>query len=115
MPPVLIRRGATGDIEEIGNGSLPLGSRLPARYEEIRTALHDGDTILFATDGFAEQSDEENRQLGYPGAAAALQNAARAGSAGDVIERLVASAAQFRGNRVLEDDMTFVVVRVTSE
>ena len=114
MPPILIHRSSSGAIEELGVGGLPLGGRIPFRYEERRTALAAGDTLLFASDGFAELLDPEGRELGYPGAAKAFLAAARGESAHAVVDRLGASAAAFRGARPQDDDITFVVVRVTA-
>ncbi len=112
MPPILIHRAATGAIDELGAGGLPLGSRLQSDYPEQRAPLAAGDTILFATDGFAEQPASDGRQFGYANVAAAFAKAVDAGSADAIIERLTAAAAQYRGACAQEDDLTFVVVRV---
>jgi serine phosphatase RsbU (regulator of sigma subunit) len=76
--------------------------------------LCEGDTLLFASDGFAELLDAEDRPLGYPRAAAAFGEAARAATAREVVERLGAIAADYRGARPLCDDITFLAVRVTA-
>ncbi len=112
MPPLLVHRLRTGEVEELGAGGLPLGGRIPLRYEERRTDLAPGDTVLFASDGFAELLDPQGCELGYGGAAEAFREAARGASAGDVVARLGAAAAGFRGPRPQDDDITFVVVRV---
>lgn len=111
--PILVHRSSSDAIEELGVGDLPLGSRIPLHFEERRTDLAPGDTLLFATDGFAELLDPEGRELGYSGVAGAFLEAARGGSARAVVERLGAAAATFRGTRQQDDDITFVVVRVT--
>jgi len=112
MPPLLISRAAGGDVEELGAGGLPLGSRIAARYEERSAALAAGDTILFASDGFAELTDPSGRQLGYDGVAASFRRAVTASTASEVIERLTADVTAFRSGRPQDDDITFVVVRV---
>jgi serine phosphatase RsbU (regulator of sigma subunit) len=112
MPPILVHRAATGEVEELGAGGLPLGSRLPSRLEERRLALRSGDTLLFASDGFAELLDPEGRELGYDGVADAFRAAARTAGAREVVDRLAAAAGAFRGARPQEDDVTFFVVRV---
>jgi hypothetical protein len=114
MPPILVCRSWSGAIEELGAGDLPLGSRIPLHYEERRTDLAPGDTLLFASDGFAELLDPDGRELGYARAAAAFREAARDASAREVVERLGESAAAFRGARPQDDDITFVVVRVAT-
>lgn len=112
MPPILVHRVATGSVEELGAGALPLGSRIVSRYENRRTALHAGDTLLFASDGFAELLDPVGRALGYDAVSAAFRDAAAAQSAREVIDRLDAIATKFRGVRPLADDITLLVVRV---
>lgn len=112
MPPVLLHRRATGLVEELGAGGLPLGSRLAAGYEEVRASLASGDTLLFASDGLAEQTGDDGAQFGYDNVAAALADAAVRPSAAEVLDRLLSAAMLHRGTRPQDDDMTFVVVRV---
>jgi hypothetical protein len=115
MPPLLVCRAATGEVEELGAGGLPLGSRMGKRYEERSTGLAGGDTILFASDGFAELSDPGGQQLGYGGVMESFRRAAaQSGSASEIIERLLAEASGFRASRPQDDDLTFVAVRVSS-
>ena len=111
MPPVLVWRAASGAVDELGAGGLPLGGRLSPVYEECAARLEPGDTLLFATDGFPELFDPSGRVLGFDGAVEALRGAA-GGSAREAVERLLARVAAWRGERELADDITFVVVRV---
>ena len=113
MPPLLIWRAGPGRVEELGAGGLPLGGGLSPAYEERSAALGPGDTLLFATDGFPELLDPEGKPLGFDGAAEALRVAGGA-TAHEVVERLAAAAAAWRRDREQADDITFVVVRVTS-
>lgn len=112
MPPLLIHRKESGAIDELGTGGLPLGSRLSSDYETRQSALHAGDTLLFASDGFAELENADGRQLGYEAVAAAFRDAAGVATARDVMSRLEAAANLFRGACPPGDDITFVVVRV---
>jgi serine phosphatase RsbU (regulator of sigma subunit) len=114
MPPMLIHRARTNTVEELGVGDLPLGGRIAPRFEERRTELSPGDTLLFASDGFAELCGQDGTELGYPRAAGAFGETAGAASAREVVERLAAVAENFRGERPQEDDVTFVVVRVSA-
>jgi hypothetical protein len=112
MPPLLIHRKASGAIDELGTGGLPLGSRLSSDYETRQAALHAGDTLLFASDGFAELENADGRQLGYEAVATTFRDAAQSATAREVMNRLEAAASAFRGSRAQGDDITFVVVRV---
>jgi len=111
MPPVLIYRAATGAVEELGTGGPPVGSRLACTWHEHGTSLAPGDTLLFASDGFAEQLDANDNPFGYEKVAEAFRDAAGA-PAEEIVERLLARAAAWRGDREQGDDITFVVVRV---
>jgi serine phosphatase RsbU (regulator of sigma subunit) len=111
MPPILIHRTNTRRVEELGAGGLPLGGRLSPVYPECHAALSPGDTLLLATDGFAEALDPDGNSLGFERVADALRDAANASSKA-VVERLMAKAAAWRGSREQTDDITFVVVRV---
>jgi serine phosphatase RsbU (regulator of sigma subunit) len=110
MPPVLIHRAASGEVEELGNGGPPIGSRLAAVWTEHTVALAPGDTLLFASDGYAEQLDAAGNPFGYERLAEVFRAAAD-GSAGELVERLLARAAAWRGEREQGDDVTLVVVR----
>jgi len=112
MPPVLVHRAATGEVEELGAGSLPLGSRAGGSCEERRTALGPGDTLLFASDGFPELRNPAGEELGYDGAARAFREAAAGAAAADVVAALGEALDRFRVAQPLEDDVTFLVVRV---
>ncbi|HEV3074388.1 MAG TPA: SpoIIE family protein phosphatase [Thermoanaerobaculia bacterium] len=111
MPPVLLYRARTGQVEELGAAGLPLGSGLDAAWEERSAALAPGDTLLLASDGFVELLDPAGTVLGYDGAASALR-AAGGAPADETLRRLVARAAAWRGDREPSDDVTLVCVRV---
>jgi serine phosphatase RsbU (regulator of sigma subunit) len=111
MPPALIHRANTGGVEELGAGGLPLGGRLSPTYPECHAPLYPGDTLLLATDGFAEVLDPDGNALGFEHVAEALRDAAK-GSSEEVVERLMTAATAWRGTREQADDITFVVVRV---
>jgi serine phosphatase RsbU (regulator of sigma subunit) len=112
MPPVLIHRAGSGEVEELGLGGRPIGSRLAGGWDEQSAPLAPGDTLLFASDGFAEQLDPVDNPFGYErmeevfGASAGLP-------ARDLVERLLAQVAAWRGEREQGDDVTFVVVRAS--
>ena len=114
MPPLMVHRATSGAVEELGRGDVPLGGRLRASYQERRTELAPGDTLLFASDGFAEQSGKDGRQLGYDGAAEAFRRAAGEPDAQRVLDSLAAIAQEFRGSVPQEDDITLLVVRLPS-
>lgn len=113
MPPVLVHRAGSGEIEELGAGGPPIGSRLSWAWSEHSTPLVPGDTLLFASDGLAEQLDAADELFGYERMAEVFRASARE-PAGELVERLLAQASAWRGERRQGDDITLVVVRVAT-
>ncbi len=111
MPPVLVHRRATGEVEEVSHGATPLGT-LGTDYGESNVELQSGDTVLFLTDGFPELMNEAGQQLGYTATVDAFAEAAKGATADDVIASLAAKAREWNGEGAPNDDVTFVVVRV---
>jgi serine phosphatase RsbU (regulator of sigma subunit) len=111
MPPVLVHRETSGEVEEIVLQATPLGT-FGSDYPEASVKLHGGDTVLFLTDGFPELMNDAGQQLGYTGALDAFAFAAKAATANDVIAALADVARRWHGEAPPNDDVTFVVVRV---
>ncbi|HYC58309.1 MAG TPA: SpoIIE family protein phosphatase [Thermoanaerobaculia bacterium] len=111
MPPVLVHRASSGDVDEIALQATPLGT-FGSDYPEASVTVDSGDTVLFLTDGFPELMNDASQQLGYTGALEAFAFAAKAGNASDVIAALGDVAKKWHGDAPPNDDVTFVVVRV---
>jgi len=99
-----------GTIEEVARGATPLGT-LGADYHDVSIDLAAGDTVLFMTDGFPELQNESGQQLGYAAAIDEFARAAKGATADEVIASLSAAAKRWNGERLPNDDVTFVVVR----
>lgn len=112
MPPVLIYRACSGEIEELGSGGRPVGSRLSGAWSENSVLLVPGDTLLFASDGYAEQLDLTDNPFGYERLAEVFRGVAGL-PAGALVDRLLANVAAWRGEREQGDDITLVLVRAT--
>ncbi|MGA7615108.1 MAG: SpoIIE family protein phosphatase, partial [Thermoanaerobaculia bacterium] len=108
MPPALVLR-STGEVTELSIDASPLGT-FAKDYEEVEVTLAPDDIVLLMSDGFPELLNPAGDPLGY----VAAQNAFRETLSADpaqVIEQLVAAADRWKKDAVLNDDMTFVVVR----
>lgn len=105
-------RRASGGIERLVEGGLPLGVRAAAEYECGTAALTPGDLLLLFTDGVVEaenaqgQSFEESRLL-------ALCGASGAGTAADILGALMSAVDRFVAGAPQHDDLTCLVVRRT--
>jgi serine phosphatase RsbU (regulator of sigma subunit) len=110
IPPALLFRAADGRVEELPAGGLPLGTRLDPEYREAEVALAPGDTLLLATDGFAELAAPDGTALGFSGAADKFRQAATMAPT-DIVHALLAAAESWRAGTAQEDDITFVVLQ----
>lgn len=111
MPPVLIFRRASRQVEECLFSAPPLGTLEQRSFDERAVRLAQGDAALFATDGLVELLDPDDEALGYPAAAEAFRAAAGAG-AEHAVEDLLAGARRWARERPLADDLSVVVLRV---
>ncbi|HEV7922428.1 MAG TPA: SpoIIE family protein phosphatase, partial [Thermoanaerobaculia bacterium] len=111
MPPVLIHRAASGEVEEVAQAATPLGT-LGTEYSDWVIDLARGDTVLLMTDGFPELQSATGQQIGYTATVEEFARAARAADAQGVIDALAEAARRWHGDFAPNDDITFVVVRV---
>jgi serine phosphatase RsbU (regulator of sigma subunit) len=110
MPPLLIHRAVSGEIEEVELPGMPLGG-LETAYREVRLELAAGDTILMMSDGLPELPDAGGEPLGYSRAQAAF-SAAAGSEPEEIVAALKAAAQRWAGDGPPADDMTFVALRV---
>ena len=110
MPPALIFRHQTSEVEEVVLVGTPLGSMADATYDHWSSGLEPGDTVLLMTDGFPELLDAEGEPLGYPRVRELFE--ATAGEVPeDITSSLARAAADWSGDGSPADDMTFLVLR----
>jgi len=114
MPPVLIHRAATQQVEEIDLKGMPLGSVPDFPYELRELALAPGDVILLMSDGFTERFNPRGETLGYEQAKTVLAEVAPQ-SPPDIIQRFVQAGDAWANGEPQNDDTTFVVVKVKNE
>jgi serine phosphatase RsbU (regulator of sigma subunit) len=105
-----ILRRASGLIERLDVGGLPLGIQPEAKYESASVALHPGDWLIIFTDGLVEaenaRQDEygETRLLSVIGAAAAT-------TPGEMLKRMLADLDLFVGSTPQHDDVTCLLIK----
>ncbi len=111
MPPVLIHRAASDEVESVVVEGLPLGSRIEFPYRQSELGLESGDTVLLMSDGFPERLNRDDEMLGYDKVRDAFSRAAQAPPQA-IIDRLVADGEAWAGGKPPEDDTTFVVLKM---
>ena len=112
MPPALIVRSATGSIEEVELGSVPLGSLVDFPYTTKTVELGAGDIVLLMSDGLAETRNPHGTMLGYEQVKSAL------GAAADypceaIIRHLSDLGAEWAAGGAQTDDLTLLALKIS--
>jgi serine phosphatase RsbU (regulator of sigma subunit) len=110
MPPALIYRTESNQVEEIKLQAIPLGGPADFTYPRRETSLSKGDTLLLMSDGFPELFNKQKEILDYSRAKSIFGSTGEK-SASETIKQLLKEAELWMGDAKQEDDITFVVVK----
>src|SRR6202161_3216450 len=105
-----ILRRASGAIERLDVGGLPLGIQPEAKYESASVTLEPGDWLIIFTDGLVEAENARQEQYGETRLLGAIA-ANAASTPGEMLKRLMAELDLFVGNTPQHDDVTCVLVK----
>ena len=108
--PVL--RRASGAIERLEAGGLPLGISAALPYQFGCARLAAGDLLLIFTDGLVEAEDEGEREYGEERMLPVVQRL-DSGPAKEALQRIMSSVDAFVGLTRQHDDITCLVLRMT--
>lgn len=111
MPPVLIYRAATGEVEELKMPGMPLGGAPSFPYKEYEAELRPGDAVLLQSDGLSERFNDE-REMFDEERVKRMLVVCGAEPPAVIIERLVAAGDRWAADRPQDDDTTLVVLQV---
>lgn len=111
MPPVLIYRSATQQVEEITIKGMPLGGVSEFPYQQQEVTLAPGDTVVLMSDGFPERFNRTDEILDYEKAKTVLAEVAFQ-SPREIIEHFVQMGEAWADGRAQNDDVTFIVMKV---
>ena len=108
--PIRVSNGVVSQIELPG---VPLGSFAASTYDEISFDLVRDDMFVFCTDGVFEAHDAQRREFE---ARRLLQVVGdmRDRSPREVVDAIFAAVEEFRGDTPPNDDMTAVVLKITT-
>ncbi|MGH7450255.1 MAG: PP2C family protein-serine/threonine phosphatase [bacterium] len=112
MPPILIYRAATKSVEELALTGMPLGSFTEFPYQQKETNLNADDAIILMSDGFPEMFNDKRETLDYPRAKEIFAEVGQR-SPREIIDHLARIGDTWANGRPQEDDVTFVVMKVT--
>jgi len=110
--PVL--RHASGAMERLQTGGVPLGLFRNAPYQCGQVTLEPGDVLLIFTDGLVEAENMDEEEYGEGRMLATLNNYSGA-NAQEILRVLMTSADQFVGSAPQHDDITCFVLRTIPE
>ena len=107
--PVL--RRASGEVERLIAGGLPLGIRDEAAYESGNTVLQPGDWLLIFTDGLVEATNHDDQEYGET----RMQNVLNSGTdtmPSELLHHMMADLDIFVGATPQHDDVTCMLIKV---
>ncbi|MCG8461820.1 MAG: SpoIIE family protein phosphatase [Holophagales bacterium] len=110
MPPALIWRAATGEVEEVLIPGPPLGAMPAFPYREMELTWEAGDTLLMMSDGLPETANGAGEDLGYEKVRELFRDLADE-SLADILEKLHSAGQAFAAGQPQGDDLTLIVIR----
>ena len=111
MPPIYIFRNETKQVEEITIKGMPLGAFDNYHYNDQRIKLKLGDTILLLSDGLPELFNDKKEMFDYPRVKEVFTKVGDK-SPENIINHFVKAGDEWSDNGNLNDDITFVVLKV---
>jgi phosphoserine phosphatase RsbU/P len=105
--PMLIR--ASGQVEQLGRGGLPVGLVPGAKYERVEVTLQPGDRLVLVSDGFTECPLPGGTDFGEDGLTQSLIRSSHLPGS-DLLEALVWDLTQQSGSDSFPDDLSGLVL-----
>lgn len=105
-----ILRRASGSIERLDVGGLPLGIMPDAKYESASVTLQSGDWLVIFTDGLVEAENARQDEYGEPRLLSAI-GAGASGTPSEMLNRLMTEVDVFVGATPQHDDVTCLLIK----
>ncbi len=106
--PILLR--ASGLIERLDVGGLPLGVKADTSYASASIVLAPGDLLIIFTDGLVEAENNAEEEFGEQRMLSSLMGSSGS-SASEILMRILSSIDNFVDSAPQHDDMTCLIVR----
>jgi phosphoserine phosphatase RsbU/P len=115
--PIMMRKSHSEYVQIVNPAGLALGldagSIFSQSIEEVKIQYQHGDLFVFYTDGFTEALNSNQEQFGEERLSRAVEQRA-SGTAAEIMDGVFAEIKSFVGKSKQHDDMTIVVIKVTS-
>lgn len=110
MPSALHFSAATGEVEILPRGSLPLGAPIEFSYSDLCLSLAPNDVLLLMSDGLQERFNHSREMFGLERVIEVFRQHALQ-SPNRLIEALIEQGETFADGEALDDDITLLVLR----
>ncbi|MDX1977422.1 MAG: SpoIIE family protein phosphatase [Pseudanabaenaceae cyanobacterium bins.68] len=120
VPGPIIYHAANQTCEEVVNPGMALGRFASAPFRSSQRQLHEGDVVIFFSDGLTEATNASGLEFGEKNihGISALEHVLKAIahlSADQILQRLRAALKQFSQRDIPEDDVSIVVLKLNQK
>ncbi len=105
--------GEAGSVSQVEMPGVPLGLFAGSSYDQVAFDLAAGDVYVFCSDGVFEARDALGAEFGATRLVDVVRKN-RHGSARGLVDAIVGSLQEFRGDTPTHDDMTAVAIKITA-
>ncbi|HLX86402.1 MAG TPA: PP2C family protein-serine/threonine phosphatase [Terriglobales bacterium] len=105
-----ILRRASGAIERLEAGGIPIGILPESPYEMQKTRLESGDWLVIFTDGVVEAFDNREEEYGEPRMLGVIDRVAKL-TPPEMLRELLTELDRYVGNTPQHDDMTCLLLK----
>ena len=109
--PALVYDPSVDAFDELKGQGLPLGFDDSIEYDSFQRRLEPGQVIVIGTDGIWETHNNSGEMFGKEALMEIIRNNHTL-SARQIVETVIETLEQFRGDLASEDDITLVVIKV---
>lgn len=111
MPPALLYRHQSGEVEILTSKGMPMGSVRDYPYTELKTKLCPDDVLLMLSDGYIEAFNSERCQFGLDQVVHEFRKSAGK-SPEDILTDLESAINQWTRPADIEDDYTLMIIKI---
>jgi sigma-B regulation protein RsbU (phosphoserine phosphatase) len=110
-PPALLLRRASNEVARLLGEGFAVGFFEDSTYSLCEDQLEVGDTLLMFTDGMTEAQALSGEAFGIDRLAMALRGTSADQSSADMLRTILDAFDTFRGERLIRDDVTVVLLK----